>query len=285
MTINQTQTIEEIFKEVIIGKRKRFPRLTWSKDNRGYDNFNRCLRYLAKTKKLNRKQIVDIDHEFIKTHKLRGGLVMLYNDNIKPAIINAFPEFEFKEWEFFRYSKDKNLAKIALREVVNYKGLTRDMFLEDRSELYKDKDIYRILDWAIKNNIKITTLIKESLPEFNFTDQELSQRINRERIRNEIRETFENELKWSIEDIENKMTREIAVEYFSEGYAEYRNLLKMVRSVYPEIKVLKAVKAPLSQEIKDCILKDIENGHKTKDILNRYGISRTTLLRMKNQHF
>src|SRR5690625_4861398 len=111
-------SIETIYQEILKGERKRFPRHTWEKDNYGYENFTRCLRYITKKKNLNREEIVDIDHNFIKRHKLRGGLVMLYDDKLKSAILNAFPEFDFKEWEFFRTSKNEEFVKVALREMV-----------------------------------------------------------------------------------------------------------------------------------------------------------------------
>lgn len=142
--------IEGIYEDVLEGNRKRFPLYTWEKDNHGYDNFNRCLRYIANKLKLTREQIVDIDHEFIKKYKLRGALAQLYGQNIKPAIINALPEYNLKEWEFFRTSKDLDFVQAALRDIIERRGWSREVFLENRSDLYKDKDMYRILDWMLK---------------------------------------------------------------------------------------------------------------------------------------
>lgn len=227
---------------------------------------------------------MDIDHNFIKQHKLRGGLVMLYDDKLKPAILNAFPEFDFKEWEFFRTSKNEEFVKVALREMVKKKGWVKDDFLERRGNLYKDKDMGRIYTWLINNGYDIPLFLKETLPEFNFTIDQLNQHLNRDRRKREIKDTFEKTLGWTEKDIENKMTREIAEKYFKEAYAGYRNVLDMVQAVYPDIVVLKSMKMPLSNEAKEKIIADVKAGHKTKEIMERYGIGRNTLTVLKRKH-
>lgn len=278
------KAIEDIYEDVLAGRRKRFPRETWKKDSYGYGNFDRCLRHVVNKLNLSREEIVDIDHEFFRKYRLRGGLVMLYGQNIKPAVINAFPEHDLKEWEFFRTTKDEEFAITALQEIVKKKGWSRDNFLEGRSNLYKDTDIRRITNWLTKNNIPVASFIKKALPDFNFSDEELRQHLSRERMKDEIKDTFENKLGWSKEDIINKMTREVANEHFYQAYHTFRNILEMVQSVYPDIVVLKSVVMPFTEEAKDRIIQDVRAGHKTKDIIDRYGISRTTLTNIKREN-
>lgn len=280
----QKEKIETIYKDVLAGNRKRFPLYTWSKDEYGYENFQRCLRYIANKLNLSREQIVDIDHAFIKRYKLKGGLEMLYGQNIKPAIMNAFPELDLKEWEFFRVSKSEDFVITALQEIVERKGWTRETFLEKRSELYKDADMYRVLNWLIKNDREVAPFLLKALPDFDFTAEELTQRLNREKINDEIKDIFENKLKWTEEDIINKMTVDVAKEHFRQAYRIHRNVLDMVRSVYPDIIVLKAIKMPLSDEAKECIISDVKAGYKTKEITEKYGIGRTTLGIIKREN-
>lgn len=80
--MNTLKSIEEIYEDVLAGKRKRFPKDTWTKDAYGYARFNQCLRHLIKKLNYTRDQIVDIDHDFIRTYKLRGALVQSYEDHV-----------------------------------------------------------------------------------------------------------------------------------------------------------------------------------------------------------
>lgn len=278
------ENIVSIYEDVLAGNRKSFPNHTWTRDNYGFDNFSKCLRHIARKLKFDREQIIAIDHEFIAKYKLRGGMVQLYDDSLQKAIINVFPELNIKRWEFFRTPKDEEFVKIALREIIQEKGWTRENFLENRSRLYEDEDIRKLTDWLIRNGYAIVPFLKDALPEYNFTTLELRQRINKEKVKEEIKHIFEDVLKWTEKDIEEKMTREIALEYFSKPYSQFRNTLDMVRSVYPDIFILKSMKMPLSEEAKKRIITDVRAGKKTKEITSRYGIGRNTLYILKKEH-
>ncbi|WP_019156824.1 DUF4046 domain-containing protein [Robertmurraya massiliosenegalensis] len=278
------EPIIEVYKDVLSGKRKRFPLHTWTKDEYGYSNFASCLRYIVEKNNMDREQIINIEHSLIERFKLRGALTMLYEQNLKKAIQEVFPEHKIAKWEFVRGIESDEDAKKALQSVVTKKGRTREDFLEQRSNLYEDKDIYRILDWAFRHDIKAVNLIQSALPEFNFTEKELTQRLDREKWKMEIKRIFEEELKWTEQDIENKMTLEIARMHFADSYKRYRNVLTMVQSAYPNIKVLMLMEAPLAAEAVQLIVLDIKSGLCTKDILNKYGISRNTLTRIKREN-
>ena len=92
--------IEQIYQEVLDGKRRRFPPYTWSDDQ---DNIlaKRVIKYLIeKVLKWNKKQIVsNWKEKLIIQYKLGGLLSVKYNGSPYAMINDAYPDY-FKEWEF-----------------------------------------------------------------------------------------------------------------------------------------------------------------------------------------
>lgn len=273
--------ILDIYEDILQGNRKRFPRGTWTPQSYGKENFKKCLRYVVEKCGYTRIDITHINTDFFIKNKLRAALEVTYPYSISDAIIDTFPEYDFKKWEFFGISKDENLAIEALQELTKRNKWNRNDFLEDRSRFYQDKDTARILDWAFKHNYKIIDLIQMALPQFNFTKEELKLKTNRDKHKERIREVFTNELKWSKEDIENKFTRSIAKQYFGNEYKIFRNLLTIAQCAYPNITHLKSAKIQIPDKIKKQVAIDIKKGLSTKRILNKYGISRSSLMRLR----
>ena len=92
--------IEQIYQEVLDGKRRRFPPYTWSDDQ---DNIlaKRVIKYLIeKVLKWNKKQIVsNWKEKLIIQYKLGGLLSVKYTGSPYAMINDAYPDY-FKEWEF-----------------------------------------------------------------------------------------------------------------------------------------------------------------------------------------
>lgn len=90
-----------IYKDVLIGARKRFPQGFWRDDeSKNFNDAAKITRYLI-------EDVLHWDNEKIKTelsckvffeHKLKGMLCMVFGDSIYAAVNNAYPG-KFKEWE------------------------------------------------------------------------------------------------------------------------------------------------------------------------------------------
>ncbi|MBB3109112.1 hypothetical protein FHS18_001164 [Paenibacillus phyllosphaerae] len=119
---NQTakvETIIDIYKSILAGKRKEFPRGTWNPYNSGYDNANRCIRYLFEEHlQFSKEQVLEQSNaSFFSKWKLRGMLDLFDGSTHKP-IISAFPEWEIKPWHFKNTSKG-TWNRDTIREYVN----------------------------------------------------------------------------------------------------------------------------------------------------------------------
>ncbi|MCU4948318.1 DUF4046 domain-containing protein, partial [Bacillus cereus] len=126
--------IEQIYQEVLDGKRRRFPPYTWSDDQ---DNIlaKRVIKYLIeKVLKWNKKQIVsDWKEKLIIKYKLGGLLSVKYNGSpyamINDAYLNYFKEWEFKMTPLNYWTKPKALE--ALKWTIEEKEkLTDNKLLE-----------------------------------------------------------------------------------------------------------------------------------------------------------
>ncbi|MDO8156016.1 DUF4046 domain-containing protein [Bacillus toyonensis] len=95
-----TITIEDIYQEILDGKRNRFPRNTWNLDENN-EMAKRVTRYLVTNiLNWNEEEIKqNWNNSLITKYRLRGVLKHKY-DNSPYAMINDLYPNQFKEWEF-----------------------------------------------------------------------------------------------------------------------------------------------------------------------------------------
>ena len=92
--------IIEIYKEVLRGDRKRFPKGTWLRPD-AVDNAGKCIKYLIEEKlKLSEEQIKErLNKNLFYDNKLSSMLNSLFDNSPFKAIESAYPG-KFKPWEF-----------------------------------------------------------------------------------------------------------------------------------------------------------------------------------------
>lgn len=92
--------IIEIYKEVLRGDRKRFPKGTWLRPD-AVDNAGKCIKYLIEEKlKLSEEQIKEkLNTNLFYDNKLSSMLNSLFDNSPFKAIESAYPG-KFKPWEF-----------------------------------------------------------------------------------------------------------------------------------------------------------------------------------------
>lgn len=107
--------IEEIYQEILDGKRKRFPPNTW-KEDKDNKQARRVITYLLHSiLKWNKEDIrKKWNTQLLVKYKLRGLLKHRYESSPFKAINDLYPS-EFKEWEFGMtplnfWTKEKALA-------------------------------------------------------------------------------------------------------------------------------------------------------------------------------
>ncbi|EJP82317.1 hypothetical protein [Bacillus cereus] len=92
-------TIEEVYQQILDGKRRMFPRGTWSEDI-DRNLIKRVTRYLIEViLQWDKNQIKEKwDLSIIKKHKLGGAIAIIYNDSPFKMLNDAYPGL-LKEWE------------------------------------------------------------------------------------------------------------------------------------------------------------------------------------------
>ncbi|MEH7787442.1 DUF4046 domain-containing protein, partial [Bacillus thuringiensis] len=95
-----TNTIEDIYQEILDGKRNRFPPNTWKLD-RNNQLARRVTKYLVtKILNWNEEEIKqNWNNKLIAKYRLRGVLKHKYNNSPYAMINDLYPN-QFKEWEF-----------------------------------------------------------------------------------------------------------------------------------------------------------------------------------------
>ncbi|MEB9379458.1 DUF4046 domain-containing protein [Bacillus cereus] len=94
-----TIRIEDIYQEILDGKRRNFPQYTWSEDV-DRDLAKRITRYLLEVVlNWNTEQIINgWTRDLIVKYKLSGMLGIVYNGNLNQPLHDAYPD-RFKEWQ------------------------------------------------------------------------------------------------------------------------------------------------------------------------------------------
>ncbi|MED1048552.1 hypothetical protein P4T54_29935 [Bacillus mycoides] len=139
-------TIEEIYQQILDGKRRMFPRGTWSEDI-DRNLIKRVTRYLIEViLEWDKNQIKEKwDLSIIKKHKLGGAIAIIYNDSPFKMINDAYPGL-LKEWELKMaplnyWTKETGLE--ALRWTIEEK---ERLTMEQLKEVYNHK-------WLIKHKL------------------------------------------------------------------------------------------------------------------------------------
>ena len=91
--------IIEIYKEILRGNRKRFPKGTWQRPD-SIENSRKCIKYLIEEKlKLTDDKIKNqISYKFFKNNKLGGMILICFNGSSFNALDTTYPR-KFKPWE------------------------------------------------------------------------------------------------------------------------------------------------------------------------------------------
>lgn len=97
---NQNITIEEVYQEILAGKRNRFPANTWGLDDNN-EIAKRVTKYLVtEILKWNEEEIrQNWNTSLIAKYRLRGLLKHKYGNSAYKMINDLYPN-QFKEWEF-----------------------------------------------------------------------------------------------------------------------------------------------------------------------------------------
>ncbi|EEM80251.1 DUF4046 domain-containing protein [Bacillus thuringiensis] len=126
--------IEQIYQEILDGKRRRFPPNTWS-DDQDNNLARRVIKYLIENVlKWDEKKIIsDWKEKLIIKYKLGGLLSVKYNGSPYAMINDVYPDY-FKEWVFKMTPKNywtKETALEALKWTIEEKEkLTDNELLE-----------------------------------------------------------------------------------------------------------------------------------------------------------
>lgn len=139
-------TIEQIYQEILDGKRNRFPLYTWSDDQNNY-LAKRVTKYLIENvlKWDEEKILENWKEQLIIKYKLAGVLSIRYRGSPYSMINDAYPNF-FKEWEFKMTPKrywTKEKALDALKWTIEEKEKLKDVQL---LELYN-------IHWLFNHNL------------------------------------------------------------------------------------------------------------------------------------
>ncbi|MEB9681939.1 hypothetical protein BK742_24080 [Bacillus thuringiensis serovar pingluonsis] len=169
-------TIEEIYQEILDGKRNRFPRNTWNSDENN-DMAKRVTRYLVTNiLKWNEGEIkLHWGNALIVKYRLHGLLKLKYENSPYAMINDVYPN-RFKEWEFKMtplnfWTKEKALQ--VLRWIIEEKEKLNQ---EQLKNIYEKKWLTQLglrgavqLYWNDSPYAMINDLYPNQFKEWEFT--------------------------------------------------------------------------------------------------------------------
>lgn len=213
--MNKVKTIIDIYNEVLEGKRKSFPHDTWNPYKSGYDNFNRCFRYIViDTLKYDRQMLLNhANQSFFRKYKLRGGISILFNDSPYNAICSAFPEFKIHFWELSQVP-NQSWTRESIIEATRWlfneklKWTREDMISNNISyDIFRQNNLGKLIKGERFGFKGIYGLINMSFPEYNLKiwDFREIKSWTTDDIYDGLKNFFENVLNWSIDDIKSKL--------------------------------------------------------------------------------
>ncbi|PFE15280.1 hypothetical protein CN307_12955 [Bacillus cereus] len=143
--------IEEIYQEILDGKRRNFPQYTWSEDvNR--ELAKRITRYLLEVVlSWDTEQIINgWTRELIVKYKLSGMLGIVYKGNLNQPLHDAYPD-RFKEWQL-------RVAPIGYWTAEN--SLEALKWTIEVKEQLSDQELMRVYDKGWLRHHKLGTPLK-----------------------------------------------------------------------------------------------------------------------------
>lgn len=241
--LNNMEAIE-IYKLVLSGKIKKFPRGFWMQPE-AKDNAAKVTKYLL-------EDILHYTEDDIRTkvngttfadNKLRGMLNNVFGNSIYKCIDNAYPG-KFKEWElsstpknFWNKETAKEATKWLLGEKLHYTeediktrvntNTFRDNGLSGMVSVLFDYSTYKCLDNAYPNKFKEWEL--STVPK-NFW--------NKETARDATKWLLEEKLKYSKEDIKTKINTNTFINNGLSGILRvlFKGSVKeCLKNAYPEL--------------------------------------------------
>lgn len=204
--------IIEIYKEILRGDRKQFPKGTWQRPD-AIENSKKCVKYLIEEKlKLTDDDITGTaTAEFFRNNKLSSMLNRCYNGSPFKAINNVYPR-KFKPWEFKSTPMSywsKTTAKEATRWLVEEKLNLSDEELKEclSIKLFEENNLLGMLTNCFHCSPfeAINNVYPNKFKPWEFKRCVFSYWTRDNGIK-AIRWLIEEKLKWSDNDIKEKLS-------------------------------------------------------------------------------
>lgn len=213
-----TKGIVEIYKEILKGDRRKFPNGTWKRPD-ALENSKKCVKYLIEEiYKFSDDEIKEkTTTKFFDENKLCGMLDCCFKGSPFDAINTAYPG-RFKPWEFKmqvpRNYWNKNTAIEATKWLVEYKLKLTDENLKEKLsvKLFEENNLLGMLDICF--NFSPFKAIEAAYPgkfkpwEFNRCPSFYWTKENGIKATKWL---IEEKLKWSYNDIKEKLTNYIFI--------------------------------------------------------------------------
>ncbi len=232
----------EVYKEVLLGSRKKFPNYFWS-DFYGLEHAKYVVRYLIEEKlKWSDEQVKKkLSHNTFKRNKLGGMIAIIFSSSPFAAIDNAYPE-KYKEWElsrvpvgFWTLEKAKEATRWLIEEKLKWndeqvkENMCNDIFVKNKfggmlSVLFNASS-YAAIENAYPGKYKAWEF--KNVPN-NFWNLETAKEATRWLI--------EEKLKWSDEQVKKSLCRAIFKQNDLEGMLQVvfnSNSFRAIENAYP----------------------------------------------------
>lgn len=158
-----------IYKEILSGKRKRFPSGFWKTvDTANYADAREITIYLIENilQWDDEKIKNELDSEVFFKYKLKGMLYALFNDSVFKAINNAYPG-RFKQWELIctpRNFWNEKSAKAATIWLFKEKLKWSDAEIKEKAskQVFIENGLYSMMHNIFGNNVSL--IISNAFP-------------------------------------------------------------------------------------------------------------------------
>lgn len=223
-----TKDITEIYKELLRGDRKRFPKGIWQRPD-ALDNAKKCIKYLIEDRlKFTDEEIKNnLSINLFADNNLGGMLLKCFNNSPFEAINSVYPN-KFKPWEFNVPQSywNEQTAVEALKWLLEEKLKWSDEEIKEKlsvrlfddnglhTPIYKlfDASPFKAINAAYPNKFKPWDLKSVSR---NFWDSDYN-------CRNAIKWLIEEKLKLTDEEIKNQLSGDLFIENNLRGMLNIR---------------------------------------------------------------
>ncbi|HHP1116800.1 TPA: DUF4046 domain-containing protein [Bacillus thuringiensis] len=224
-----TIRIEDIYQEILDGKRRNFPQYTWSEDI-DRELAKRITRYLVEVVlNWNTEQIINgWTRDLIVKYKLSGMLGIVYNGNLNQPLHDAYPD-RFKEWQL-------RVAPIGYWTAEN--SLEALKWTIEVKEKLSDQELMRVYDKSWLRHHKLGTPLKVFWNEspFQMLNALYPSKFKAWQMRKTPRgfwtkETALELLKWTIE-VKEKLTDEQLKQVYEIKWLRKHNLSTPLKEIW-----------------------------------------------------